>query len=160
MVTIIHRTIFLFPFRFFSGFFFSFSLSLPLLLMTFLRLKRPLKYGKELYSVNHRHLYQLARESLFKKELLLDGKDIYIRNGVFQKIEKISTEYNHLLQSAFLKFIPHEVWEFVITFKTGEEIRSKVRHGMFFSISTDEKIKREIKSFLFSRNIKESEIPL
>lgn len=142
-----------FPGRYFEGFFRRFEIPFQLILFTFLRLKRPLKWGKEIYPLDFRTIRELVRNSLYKKELerRAEGPAFFFQE--WQLITPATSTEDNLLSGSLKYFIPHEVCQIVIKCKGGEKYLSSIAHGLFFSFGSEKRINKMITHTLSKNNL-------
>lgn len=147
-----------FPGRYFEGFFRRFEIPLRLILFTFLRLKRPLKWGKDIYPLDFRTVRELVRNSFYKKELerRAEGPAFFFKQ--WQLITPATSVEDNLLQCSLQYFIPHEVCQIVVKSKSGGKYLSSVCHGLFFSFGNEKRINKMIVRTLKNNNLSYGDI--
>ncbi len=147
-----------FPTRYLEGFFRRFETPIILILFTFLRLKRPLRWGKEIYPLDFSTIRELVRNSLYKKDLTRKAEGPAFFFEQWQLITPANCREEKLLSQSLKFFVPHEVCQIVVKTKSGDMFESSVCHGLFFSFGDSSRINRMIIKTLRTNDIEKSAI--
>ncbi len=148
----------IFPSRYFSGLFRRLDCSIWLILFTFLRLKRPLRWGKDIYPLNFSLLRELVRGKFYQQELTrkAEGPAFYFHQ--WQLISPVNSREQKLLDVALEWWVPREVAQIVIRCKSGAIFESTILRGGFFSCSSFQKVDLFLVGMLKQFNLLKSDI--